>query len=98
MAFRILPDELAFYRSMNLPLPQLCSSCRHSERINQRTKLNLYKRVCQCRGLKSENSVYANTVKHSHGEKQCPNEFETVYSPDQPEIVYCEECYQQEVV
>ncbi len=27
----------------------------------------------------------------------CVNEFETSYSPDRPEIVYCERCYQQEV-
>jgi hypothetical protein len=27
----------------------------------------------------------------------CTNEFETSYSPDRPEIVYCERCYQQEV-
>jgi len=27
----------------------------------------------------------------------CKNEFETSYSPDRPEIVYCERCYQQEV-
>jgi hypothetical protein len=27
----------------------------------------------------------------------CTNEFETSYSPDRPEIVYCESCYQQEV-
>ena len=27
----------------------------------------------------------------------CPNEFETSYSPDRPEIIYCEKCYQQEV-
>ena len=27
----------------------------------------------------------------------CPNEFETSYSPDRPEIVYCENCYNQEV-
>jgi hypothetical protein len=28
----------------------------------------------------------------------CNNEFETSYAPDRPEIVYCEQCYQQEVV
>ena len=28
----------------------------------------------------------------------CLNEFETSYAPDRPEIVYCEQCYQQEVV
>ncbi len=27
----------------------------------------------------------------------CSNEFETSYSPDLPEIVYCEKCYNQEV-
>ena len=28
----------------------------------------------------------------------CSNEFETSYSPDRPEVVYCESCYQKEVV
>ena len=28
----------------------------------------------------------------------CNNEFETSYAPDKPEIIYCERCYQQEVV
>ncbi len=27
----------------------------------------------------------------------CTNEFETSYSPERPEIIYCESCYQQEV-
>ena len=27
----------------------------------------------------------------------CKNEFETSYSTDRPEIIYCETCYQQEV-
>jgi len=27
----------------------------------------------------------------------CPNTFETSYSPDRPEIIYCEKCYQNEV-
>ncbi len=28
----------------------------------------------------------------------CKNVFETSYSPERPEIVYCEKCYQQEVI
>lgn len=28
----------------------------------------------------------------------CKNEFETSYAPERPEIIYCESCYQQEVV
>jgi hypothetical protein len=27
----------------------------------------------------------------------CPNEFETSYAPERPEIVYCEECYKREI-
>ena len=29
--------------------------------------------------------------------ENCPNEFETSYAPNRPEIVYCEKCYQQEI-
>ncbi len=51
---------------------------------------------------------YNNVASHPHGDGKCPNEFETTYAPDSPrsssggagrkEIVYCEACYQQEVV
>jgi hypothetical protein len=43
---------------------------------------------------------YRNPVKLWHRScmnKGCTNEFETSYSPDRPEIIYCEKCYQQEV-
>jgi len=93
LAFRVLADELAFYRSMNLPLPRVCPSCRHFARIDQRTKLQVYKRSCMCSG--SAGSPQAKG--HDHGETPCPKTFETSYAPTQPEIVYCEQCYQQEV-
>jgi hypothetical protein len=36
---------------------------------------------------------------HRHCMKPgCQNKFETSYAPDRPEIVYCEQCYQQEMV
>ena len=97
-AFKIIPQELEFYRKMNLPLPRLCPNCRHYQRIQQRNPLKLWKRQCQCAGAKSENGVYANTAKHAHGDKPCPNEFQTTYAPKRPEIVYCEKCYLDEVV
>ncbi|MFA5797921.1 MAG: hypothetical protein WC916_07895 [Candidatus Woesearchaeota archaeon] len=97
-AFKIIPEELAFYRRMNLPLPRLCPNCRHYERLAQRNPLKLWHRKCHCGGKQSENGVYTNTIKHSHGDTPCPNEFETSYSPDRKEIVYCESCYQAEVV
>ncbi|MEA2113102.1 MAG: hypothetical protein U9P63_00370 [Patescibacteria group bacterium] len=44
--FRIIPQELKFYKKMNLPLPRLCPDCRHRERIKQRNPLKLWKRKC----------------------------------------------------
>jgi len=115
-AFKIIPDELQFYRKMNLPLPRLCPNCRHYQRLKQRNPLKLWHRRCQCAGQKSEMSAqggsasggrneklgtgyaYENTIAHLHGSDPCPNEFETSYAPERPEIVYCEACYNQEVV
>jgi hypothetical protein len=85
-AFKIIPDELGFYRKMNLPLPAQCPNCRHYERLSKRNPMKLWHRTCMCE-LKN----------HPHNAEKCKNEFETAYSPDRPEIVYCETCYQQEV-
>ena len=76
-AFKIIPEELQFYKRMNLPLPRLCPNCRHYKRLSQRNPLKLWHRKCMKEG--------------------CPNEFETSYAPERPEIVYCEKCYQAEV-
>ncbi|MDP3948863.1 MAG: hypothetical protein Q8Q17_02860 [bacterium] len=96
-AFRIVPRELEFYRQFNIPLPRLCFSCRHYERLKLRNSFRLTKRKCMCAGENSENGTYKNETKHSHGTEICPNEFETSYSSDRPEIVYCEQCYNSEV-
>ncbi len=97
-AFKIIPEELTFHRRMNLPLPRLCPNCRHQARFFRKNPLKLWHRKCQCVGSKSENGVYQNTGKHTHGTEKCPNEFETSYAPERHEIVYCESCYQAEVV
>ena len=97
-AFRIIPSELDFLRKQNLPLPRLCPNCRHYQRIKQRRPLKLWKRPCQCAGLKSANNVYENSVGHEHGGNPCPNKFDTAFAPERPEIVYCELCYLKEVV
>jgi len=96
-AFKIIPDELQFYRKMNLPLPRLCPNCRHYQRLKKRNPLKLWHRKCQCAGVGSENGIYQNSITHQHGEVRCPNEFETPYAPDRSEIVYCETCYNSEV-
>ncbi len=94
VAFKLIPQELLFYRQMNLPVPRLCSNCRHYVRLKQRNPLRLWHRKCMC-----DYAIYQNTIKHQHHpEGRCPNEFETSYAPERPEIVYCEQCYQAEVV
>ena len=38
-------------------------------------------------------------LEHEHHEEgPCANEFETNYAPDRPEVVYCEQCYNAEIV
>ncbi len=85
-AFRIIPSELSLYRRLNLPLPRLCSNCRHYERMIQRNPMKTWHRACMC-----------DKSNHGHQEK-CSVEFETPYAPARPEIVYCEQCYNSEVV
>ena len=53
-AFRILSEDLIFYRRMNLPLPRLCPNCRHYQRLKQRNPLKLWRRVCMNKGCKNE--------------------------------------------
>jgi hypothetical protein len=97
-AFKIIPQELEFYKRINIALPRLCPNCRYYERREKLNPSKLWSRHCQCAGDASENSVYKNSaVHHLHGKNHCPNKFETSYAPDKPEIVYCEKCYQQEV-
>lgn len=96
--YRVVLQELQFYRQMGIPLPRRCFYCRHKARVNFRNPFSIWHRACQCAGEKSENGVYKNTVIHQHGTEKCPNEFETSYAPERPEIVYCEQCYQAEVL
>src|SRR3989339_600427 len=74
-AFRVISQELQFYKSQNLPLPRLCPNCRHYQRTKNRNPVKLF--LCNC--------------------AKCNKEIETSYASDRPEIVYCEQCYQQEV-
>ena len=85
VAFKIIPQELQLYKKMNIPLPTLCPNCRHYNRLLQRNPMKLWHRQCMC------------DKNHPHHSGKCTNEFETSYAPERPEIVYCEQCYQQEV-
>ncbi|MBI1812379.1 hypothetical protein HYR82_01180 [Candidatus Peregrinibacteria bacterium] len=73
--FRVIKQELAFYRTMGLPVPRLHPDERHRRRMALRNPRKLWNRTCA----------------------KCGKGIETSYSPERPEIVYCEECYLKEV-
>ncbi len=69
--FRIIPQELTFYRSQIVPIPHECPDCRYDGRLTLRNPRKLWDRECM----------------------KCKKAIRTTYSPDGPEIVYCESCY-----
>ena len=91
--YRIIINELTFYKRMKIPIPRNCPECRHVRRFKNRGPNKLWHRQCMCGSAGSPST----TTNHLHGTKKCEIEFETSYAPDRPEIIYCEKCYQQEV-
>lgn len=85
-AFRFIPQEIDLYKKLNIPLPEYCYNCRHYNRLKQRNPMKLWHRECMC-----------TKEKHDHVGK-CSNEFETSYAPERAETIYCESCYQKEVL
>ncbi|HAE36953.1 MAG: hypothetical protein UR85_C0009G0038 [Candidatus Nomurabacteria bacterium GW2011_GWF2_35_66] len=82
-----------------------CETCKRAYRIVP-IELQFYKRIglplphkCHnCRFLDRYEFINKPKLYHRSCMKEgCENEFETSYSPDSSEIVYCEKCYQQEV-
>jgi hypothetical protein len=128
--FRIIKQELDFYRKHHLPIPRRHPDQRHLDRMKLRNPRKLYERLCDCAQCETNNKT--STLSSSEGEslplwkgfsqsendkgwvhtsrEQIPH-FElnpktgtrtkkiiTTYSPDRKEIVYCEECYNREVI
>ncbi|MEI6659842.1 MAG: hypothetical protein WCK91_00250 [bacterium] len=85
-AFRITELELTLYKKLGIPVPECCFPCRRTDRFKLRNPRKLWTRQCMC------------DKKHANHEGKCEVQFETSYSPDKPDIIYCEKCYQQEVV
>lgn len=83
--YKIVPNELIFYKKMKIPVPRRCFYCRHVNRLKKRNPFKLWQRRCMC------------DKDHPHHEGRCKIEFETTYAPERPEMVYCEKCYQQEI-
>jgi hypothetical protein len=73
--FKIIPQELKFYRRLNLPVPRLHPDVRDAKRMNMRNSPVMHERKCA----------------------KCQKNMKTTYSPDRPEVVYCEACYLSEI-
>ncbi len=74
--FRIIKQELEFYRKHNLPIPRRHPDIRHMDRMRMRNPRKLFERMCYC----------------------CGKKMLTTYAPERPERVYCEVCYESEVL
>ncbi len=83
----------------------VCEECKKNFRITQ-AELSFYKRMNL--PLPHKDFEYRHKERMSKRNPRklwhrkcmkpgCTNEFETAYSPDRPETIYCEQCYQQEV-
>jgi len=74
--FKIIGQELLFYRKMTLPIPRKCFYCRHKDRISRRGEYKFFTRKCS----------------------NCNLDTFTNLTEEVAPIMYCEKCYQQEVV
>lgn len=69
--YKIIPQELAFYRQLHVPIPRRSPMQRHEDRNALRNPRKLWD--CRC--------------------AKCHKPITTSYSPDRPEVVFCESCY-----
>jgi hypothetical protein len=83
--YKIPKQAFKFYSQQNIPLPAWCPDCRLIARYDLHKNKTLHHRQCMCE-----------KTGHKH-EGRCQNEFETTYSPERLEKIYCQECYEKEI-
>jgi hypothetical protein len=100
-----LPDDIKNVEDNILKEIIQCDFCKNAYRIIE-PELRFYQKfsiplphLCpSCRHI--ERRKKKNPIKLWHRKCMkpgCANEFETSYSPNRPEIIYCETCYNAEV-
>jgi hypothetical protein len=47
LAFKILSEELAFYKKQKIPIPEYCPNCRHYKRIEKHLPPKIFSRICE---------------------------------------------------
>jgi hypothetical protein len=97
-AFKIVEDELSFYRRRKIPLPRKCPNCRYYRRLAYRNPTVLRQMTCMCMGNDdSSDNVYKNTALHQHGPLPCNKSITTAIDEKSGFMIYCDECYKKEV-
>lgn len=79
--YKIIPQEISFYKSQLLAIPRQCPSCRLKQRMALRNPRQLWQRQCSC-----------TNTEHSHS-TPCNANVQTTYSPERTESVWCDSCY-----
>ena len=83
--YKLIKEEIRLYKQLQVFIPTVCPHCRNLGHIKQLESFNLWHRQCMC-----------TQPDHSH-HGRCAHEFETTYSPERKELIYCEDCYNKEV-
>lgn len=83
----IIKQEQKFLDTQQLPQPSLCPDCRFTFLFNRRNPYKLWTRQCMC-----------TQPDHNFHEGRCLAEFETTYSPERKELIYCLSCYNKEIL
>ena len=99
------PDSIEKVNDQILAEILVCEECQKNFRITQaelafyrRMHLPLPRKDFECRHRERISKRNPRKLWHRKCMREdCPNEFETTYAPDRPEIVYCEECFNQEI-
>jgi hypothetical protein len=54
--YKLIYDELQFYRRINVPIPRECYLCRDLNRLHQLNSMDIYERICDKCGIKIKTS------------------------------------------
>ncbi len=67
--YRLVNQELIFYRKLGLPHPRKCFLCRHKDRFHRRNLPQLYERNCNKCGVAIQSSYFPDRSKKIYCEK-----------------------------
>ena len=86
--YKIIAQEVGFYRKMNIPVPSSCPGCRHKARMAMRAPRKLYDRACDQCGA---------AIRTSYAPRQGRATPLSGGLRSGGETVYCEKCYLEAV-